>query len=55
MVPHAVRQMHNGEAAVAGEAAVVLNMREREDSLQVAGTPAVIGSIPAGSRLLLIA
>ncbi len=54
VVPHAVRQMHNGEAAVAGEAAVVLNMREREESLQVVGTPAVVGSIPAGSRLLLV-
>lgn len=54
VVPHAVRQMHNGEAAAAGEAAVALNMRERESSLQVAGVPTGIGSVPAGSRLLLV-
>ena len=54
VVPCAVRQTYNGEAAAAGEAAECLNMREREDSLQVMGSPVTIASISAGDRLLLV-
>jgi len=45
----------NGEAARVGDAAVALNVREREQSLQVTGMPVPSGTIAEGSRLLLIA
>lgn len=49
MVPHA-----NGEAASVGEAILAVNVREREQSLQVTGQPAVTGTVAPGDRLLLI-
>lgn len=45
----------NGEAAQPGQAADALNVREREDSLQVTGQPARVGQMNAGHRLLTIA
>ena len=46
-VPHA-----NGEAARPGESKMALNLREREDSLQVVGQPSVLATIGCGERLL---
>ncbi|MBQ9555663.1 MAG: hypothetical protein IJV05_05505 [Muribaculaceae bacterium] len=44
----------NGEAAPSGTAALALNLREREQSLQVVGDPVPAGSIAPGERLLLM-
>lgn len=44
----------NGEAAPVGTASLALNVREREQSLQVTGSPVQDGTIPAGDRLLLL-
>ena len=54
IIPRAAAVLANQEAATAGVADSVLNMRERERSLQVAGNPASCGSIAAGSKILLI-
>ncbi|MCQ2289522.1 MAG: hypothetical protein MJZ74_10560 [Muribaculaceae bacterium] len=54
VVPRCARHYRDGEAAVAGEAAVVKNLRERECSLEVVGVPVPCGSIPAGHRLMLV-
>ena len=54
ITPRAATVLANQEAAPAGVADSVLNMRERERSLQVAGNPACCGAIAAGSRILLI-
>lgn len=47
MVPHA-----NGEAAIAGEARLALNMRQQEQSLQVTGHPVAVTTMGVGERLL---
>ena len=39
IVPRGVMRFHNGESAVPGEAETLVNMREREDSLDVVGEP----------------
>ncbi len=54
IIPRAAAVLANQEAATAGVADSVLNMRERERSLQVAGNPASCGSIAAGSKILLV-
>ena len=54
VVPRAVVPLANGEAAQRGDAYRALNMREREEALQVTGRPVVAGAIAAGDRLLTI-
>lgn len=54
IIPRAAAVLANQEAAAAGVADSVLNMRERERSLQVAGNPASCSAIAAGSKILLI-
>lgn len=54
IIPRAAAVLANQEAATAGVADSVLNMRERERSLQVAGNPATCGSIAACSKILLV-
>ncbi len=46
--------LSNSEAAPSGTAAQALNLREREQSLQVVGNPVPAGSIATGERLLLM-
>ena len=54
VVPQGIVPLANGEAAPVGTASLALNVREREQSLQVTGTPEPYGTIPAGDKLLLI-
>lgn len=54
VVPRGMLPLANGEAAPGGTARQALNVREREQSLQVTGQPADDGQIAAGERLLLI-
>lgn len=49
-----VAQLHNGESAVAGEAATLVNMREREQALEVVGTPRQVGQLNEGDKVLLV-
>ena len=52
VVPRAMMPLDNGEAAPCGTAMLAVNMREREQSLQVTGMPQAVGSIGDGERLL---
>lgn len=52
VVPRASRPLANAEAAASGLATDALNVREREQSLQVTGMPAAVGHIGADERLL---
>ncbi len=54
ITPCGVRQLANGEAALAGEAAVCHNLREIQGGLQPVGKPTVVGQIGAGERLLAV-
>lgn len=54
VTPRGMMPLDNGEAAPAGAASLALNVREREQSLQVTGVPVATGEIGAGERLLLI-
>lgn len=54
IVPAGMTMPANGEAARVGTASLARNVRQREQSLQVTGQPAVAGSIAAGDRLLLV-
>ena len=54
VVPRGMVPMVNGEAATVGTASLALNVREREQSLQVVGAPVAAGDIGVGERLLLI-
>ena len=54
VTPRGMQPLYNGEAASAGTASLALNVRERENSLQVTGMPVTAGEIGAGERLLLI-
>lgn len=54
VIPRGMVPLANGEAAPIGTASLALNVREREQSLQVTGTPVQAGTIPAGDKLLLI-
>lgn len=54
VMPHASQALANGEAAAAGMADVAVNLREREQSLQVTGAPVAVGQVAAGDRLLTI-
>ena len=55
IVPRAMTPMANGEAAPQGNAVLAVNVREREQSLEVAGQPVAVGTMVAGDRLLLVA
>lgn len=55
IVPRAMMPLANGEAAPQGNAVLAVNVREREQSLEVTGQPVAIGTITAGDRLLLVA
>ena len=54
IVPRGMVEARNGEGAVAGEAAALVNMREREDSLEVVGEPQVISQLTPGDKVLLV-
>ncbi len=54
VVPRGTRHAANGEAAAAGAAVRTVNLREREQSLQVVGQPATVGAIGAGHTLVLV-
>ena len=47
-------QLHNGESAKPGIANTLINMREREQSLQVVGDPLPLKQLNSGDRILLI-
>ena len=52
--PVGIVPLANAEAAQCGMADLAQNLREREDAMQVTGTPVPSGSIAVGDRLLLI-
>ena len=54
VTPVGMVPLANAEAAQCGMAALVRNMRECEDAMQVTGNPAPAGAIDEGDRLLLI-
>ncbi len=54
IVPRGVVELHNGESAMAGEGAELVNMREREEALEVVGEPESIGQLNAGDKVLLV-
>ncbi len=54
IVPRGVLQVSNGESAVAGEAAALVNMREREEALEVVGDPQVLSQLLPGDKVLTI-
>lgn len=49
-----VAQLHNGESAEPGMAAELINMREREDALEVVGNPQQVAQLQPGDRVLLV-
>ena len=55
VIPRAMKPLANGEAAPAGTAVLAVNVRQREQSLQVTGSPATVGALAVGDRLLLLA
>ena len=55
VAPRGMAPRVNRESAHPGEAAVAVNVREQENSLQVTGVPMAVGKIGQGERLLLIA
>ena len=52
VIPRGLKPHANGEAALPGEARMVKNLREQEQSLQVTGNPVPIATIGTGERLL---
>lgn len=54
IVPRGAVEPCVAECAVAGEAAVALNVSECDEALRVVGSPLPVGSIPTGHRLLLV-
>lgn len=54
IVPRGVSEVHNGESAVAGEAAALVNMRECEEALEVVGDPRSQEQLEAGDKVLLV-
>ncbi len=46
--------VHNGESAVAGDAAALVNMREREEALEVVGEPQAVSQLTPGDKVLLV-
>lgn len=54
IVPRGVVDVRNGESAAAGAAETLVNMREREDSLEVVGEPQVVAQLLPGDEVLLV-
>ena len=54
IVLRGVKPMHNGESAVAGTASAVINLREREQALEVVGTPRQVDQLTPGDKVLLV-
>ena len=54
IVPYGAVQVRNGESAAAGEAAALVNMREREEALEVVGEPQVLSQLLPGDKVLTI-
>ena len=54
VVHRGVVQLHNGESAVTGEAATLVNMREREDALEVVGDAQPLSQLMPGDKVLII-
>ena len=46
--------VHNGESAKPGIAGTLINMREREQALQVVGEPLTMAQLNSGDRILLV-
>jgi hypothetical protein len=55
IVPRGAVALANGEAARPGQAVAAVNIREREQSLQVTGLPVRVGQVPEDDRLLTLA
>ena len=54
IIPRGVAQLHNGESAEPGVAETLINMREREDALEVVGNPQQLDQLTPGDRVLLV-
>ncbi|MBR5030821.1 MAG: hypothetical protein IKX63_06965, partial [Muribaculaceae bacterium] len=54
IIHRGVVQLHNGESAEPGEAATVINMRERENALEVVGNPMPLAQLTPGDRVLVV-
>lgn len=54
IIHRGVVQLHNGESAKPGEAATVINMREREDAFEVVGNPIQLAQLTPGDRVLVV-
>lgn len=54
IVPRCARHYYSPDASVPGEAAVAVNLRQREQWLEVTGVPGHYGDIPSGHRLMLV-
>ncbi|MBQ9586090.1 MAG: hypothetical protein IJR20_08875 [Muribaculaceae bacterium] len=53
IVHRGVAQLHNGESAEPGVAGTLVNMREREDALEVVGNPETVEQLQPGDKVLL--
>ena len=49
-----IEQVANGESAKAGSASELINMREREQALEVVGEPQVMAQLMPGDKVLLV-
>ena len=49
-----IEQVANGESAKAGTASELINMREREQALEVVGEPQVMAQLMPGDKVLLV-
>ena len=54
IVLRGIQPRHNGESAVPGTASTVINLREREEALEVVGVPRQVGTLSPGDRVLLV-
>lgn len=54
IVHRGVAQLHNGESAQVGVASTLLNMRERENALEVVGMPHQVDTLEPGDKVLLV-
>lgn len=54
IVHRGVVQLHNGESAQVGVASTLLNMRERENALEVVGMPHQVETLEPGDKVLLV-
>ena len=54
IIPKGIRARNNAESGIVGECTAVMNMREREDSLQAVGIWAELGDVSVGEKVLLV-